>query len=203
MKKLELAAAAAFLLCVIFSFTTFAKDCGDIRKEVLRFHVLANSDSREDQDLKLKVRDRLLRENLYGDMVSREEAIEQTDLAKIEEIARDEILKNGCDYSVKAHIVNMYFTTRRYDNVTLPAGNYDALRVEIGEAKGQNWWCVMFPPLCVPAAGEKAQLSDVLTQNQEDIVENPPKYKIRWKSVELFEEGKHWFVENVLPLFQK
>lgn len=124
----------------------------DLSNAVFRLHVLANSDSNEDQALKLKVRDKLLEymNNICSNCSSKEEAINlaiehQVDFQKV---AEQTILDNGYDYSVKININNFYFPTKNYGDISLPAGYYDALRVEIGEAKGKNWWCVMFPSLC-------------------------------------------------------
>ena len=120
---------------------------------VFRLHVLANSDSAEDQALKLKVRDSLL--NYMNDICSnytkKEEAISLANENKknFQQIAEQTISENGYNYPVKINIDNFYFPTKNYGDITLPAGFYDALRVEIGEAKGKNWWCVMFPPLCL------------------------------------------------------
>lgn len=112
----------------------------------------------------------------------------------------------GYDYDVEISLCNMYFTTRFYDgvnggeSVTLPAGMYDAVRIVIGEGAGRNWWCVVFPPLCVSAAqesGDSATLDDVLDPEQEEIVTEPGKYEVRFKIVEIFEDLCHrisgWF----------
>ena len=82
----------------------------------------------------------------------------------------------------------MFFDTREYETVTLPAGCYDALRITIGEAEGHNWWCVMFPPMCLPAAEESQELNDVLSESQMEVVENGDKYQVKFFAVELFED---------------
>lgn len=167
MKRIDLALAIG-LACTIFftSFTSFARDCADLRGDVLRLHILANSDSEADQNLKLAVRDRILASGMFAPASDKELAgqIAESKLADIELIARDEIARNGYGYPVKAELVNMYFGTRTYETATLPAGRYDAVRVSIGEAKGKNWWCVLFPPMCVPAASEKIPLQTQLEQ---------------------------------------
>ena len=84
----------------------------------------------------------------------------------------------------------MFFNTREYDGVTLPAGRYDAMRITIGEAKGQNWWCVLYPPMCIPAAQPTQELNDVLNESEMEIVTSEPKYEIRFACVELFERLK-------------
>lgn len=124
----------------------------DISDSVFRLHVIANSDSKEDQDLKYIVRDNLLSymKEICSDCTNKEEAIKlvQEHSADFEQIAKNTINEQGYSYDVKINVGNFEFPTKTYGDISLPAGYYDALRVEIGEAKGQNWWCVMFPPLC-------------------------------------------------------
>lgn len=124
----------------------------DIANSVFRLHVLANSDSQEDQDLKYKVRDSLLdyMNTICANCKTKNEAIllVNNNKNKFQEIASETIKQEGYNYNVKINIGNFEFPTKNYGDISLPAGFYDALRVEIGEAKGQNWWCVMFPPLC-------------------------------------------------------
>lgn len=124
----------------------------DICNSVFRLHVLANSDSNEDQKLKYIVRDNLLKymNEICSNCTSKEEAINLATQNKetFKEIALNTIHEQGYSYTVNINIGNFEFPTKTYGDISLPAGYYDALRVEIGEAKGQNWWCVMFPPLC-------------------------------------------------------
>lgn len=160
MKRIDISLAIAVVLSVLFaSFASFADDCGAVRQNIVRLHILANSDSEADQNLKLAVRDKILAETQEVFIVSKTkkqaEAIAAETLNEIERIARAEIIRQGYHYSVRAEIVNMFFETRSYGDATLPAGRYDAVRVSIGAAKGKNWWCVLFPPLCIPAASEK------------------------------------------------
>lgn len=124
----------------------------DIGRKLIRFHVIANSDSDEDQSLKLKVRDRILAE-LSPKIGNLETVDESRDFIKsnmeyIKNIATDEILKNGKNYDVALNLGNSWFPIKTYGDVALPAGNYDALKVVIGKGEGKNWWCVLFPPLC-------------------------------------------------------
>lgn len=124
----------------------------DIANSVFRLHVIANSDSKEDQDLKYKVRDNLLEymNSICSNCKTKNEAIAlvEANKEKFKTIAENTIKDEGYSYSVNINIGNFEFPTKYYGDISLPAGYYDALRVEIGEAKGQNWWCVMFPPLC-------------------------------------------------------
>ncbi len=175
----------AFLIAVI----PFVNSCRELSEDVLRVHILANSDSAADQSLKLAVRDRVLEHcsAYFDDCEDKNEAIAVTrdHLAEIERVARREIKARGFDYSVKAEIGQAYFDTRYYDEFTMPAGWYDSLRLTIGEGGGKNWWCVMYPALCVGAACRdkmKEDLSDgeyrVVTSDQMDF---------RFKLVEYWE----------------
>lgn len=124
----------------------------DIAKEVIRLHVVANSDSDEDQKLKLEVKEqivKMLREEMNGDSsVAMAKSTLQNNLGKIEKMAREYIEKKGYNYSVKAQLGDCYFPVKTYGDMTFPAGTYEALKVNIGEASGRNWWCIMYPSLC-------------------------------------------------------
>ena len=140
MQKIKLFSAARLIIAAVIglavtltlsSFSVFARDCEGIRESVLRFHILANSDSKEDQALKLAVRDRILSidNELFGkaDTLKEAEKIAERQLSLIQETALNEIHRQGYDYEVKAELANMYFTTREYERYTLPAGYYDAV----------------------------------------------------------------------------
>ena len=146
----------ALVLTVMISVLPFYNSCQELYDDVLRIHILANSDSAADQSLKLAVRDRVVSEcsAWYDDCVGKESAMEATaaHLSDIESAARDELLSRGFDYSVRAELGEAYFNTRYYDDFTMPAGRYDALRLYIGEGEGGNWWCVLYPALCVGSA---------------------------------------------------
>jgi stage II sporulation protein R len=206
--KIERAVILGLLITItastISGFSAFAAQCGDIRQSVLRLHILANSDSEADQQLKLNVRDKILEnsQEIFGTAQTKEQAEENVreKLPEITKLAQDEVYSEGYSYKVNASLVNMYFTTRKYGNVTLPAGYYDAVRITIGEAKGHNWWCVLFPSLCLPAAEETQtdKLSDVLPQNEVGIVEGADKKDIvvKFKAVEICEQIKDFFVSH-------
>ena len=198
MKLIEKCLLFGFFCAVLFSMLGFTAQCESIPDKVFRLHVLANSDSAEDQALKLRVRDRILEESagLMDGVSTREEAeaAAAQSLPKLQAAAEDEIRQAGYGYSVQAEITHMYFPTRHYESVTIPAGEYDALRISIGEAKGKNWWCVLFPALCLPVAENGAQLSDVLSSSQLDVVQG--NYEIRFKAVEWYEQLKDW-LENL------
>lgn len=174
MKKyiIDIALAAGILLAVLIgSFREFSASAEQVQSEVLRLHIPANSDSEEDQRIKLELRDYLLEH--YGSLLSDSGTLSEAEqrceelLPEIENACNAFLSENGMDYAAKAELVTMYFTTRVYDTVTLPAGTYRALRVTLGAGEGQNWWCIMFPPLCLPAVSEPAEES---VDDEEDIL---------------------------------
>ena len=163
-------------------------------------HILANSDSPADQALKLEVRDRLLAssEELFGEEIDFDH-LEETvsgQLGRIEALAEEVLAENGASYSVSAQLVNMPFDARTYGELTMPAGNYDAIRVTIGAAKGQNWWCVMYPPLCLPAAsdvvGDASAEEAYFSPGEQDMLDHPESYAVRIKCVEWWHAFKEW-----------
>lgn len=160
-----------FLYCSICAISYAQNVSTSIANSVFRLHVIANSDSKEDQDLKYTVRNHLLdyMNSISKDCKSKEEAISIVENHKDEflEIARNTIQEQGYSYSVNINIGNFEFPTKNYGDISLPAGYYDALRVEIGEAKGQNWWCVMFPPLCFVDIS-----SGVVPDESKELIEN-------------------------------
>ncbi len=185
------AVCCAFCVCFVMSMTSFDAQSREISDEVLRLHILANSDSEFDQSLKLEVRNMVQQVcyNIYGDAdnVQAAKAIVSEHLDEIRQAAQSVVDEWGCDYEVKCEIVNMYFTTRVYDDITLPAGSYDAVRVTIGTGEGHNWWCVMFPPICIGTAGNDADISDVLTEEQTELVSQSP-YSYKFKVYEWYRD---------------
>ena len=194
MKRLEISLLIALLFGAVLRMSALQIECDGIRESVLRLHVLANSDTAEDQQLKLDVRDRLLEVGgeLFSQAKNREDAIKSAEshLAYLQKEAEKVVQAEGYQYPVEVRLEETYFTTRSYGEITLPAGNYQALRVVIGEGEGHNWWCVMFPPLCLSAASEdEAQLEDVLDPQQMELVQGS-EYEMKFKCVELYEEWK-------------
>lgn len=204
MKTIEKAIISALVLSILLTMTGFTGRCENISQKIFRLHVLANSDSAEDQALKLKVRDKILEysEELFKEAQSREEAknIASKHIDEFKSVAEREIHKQGYNYPVTVEVTNMYFNTRHYNKVSMPAGNYDALRVLIGSGQGKNWWCVMFPPMCLPVAEEQEELEEVLDSSEMDIVCGAEEYEIRFKIVEWYEYAQYWvqtlFEEN-------
>ena len=190
--------AIIILSVLLFLYTTicaisYAENVStDIAESVFRLHILANSDSKEDQELKIKVRNFLLdyMNSLCSNCKSKEEAIilVEQNKEKFREIALNTVKENGYNYDVKINIGNFQFPTKNYGDISLPAGYYDALRVEIGEAKGQNWWCVMFPPLCfvdissgiVPDESKKL-MEDNLSEEEFALVSDSSNAEIQFK----------------------
>lgn len=191
--RIEISVLISVLLCCLININAFSEKCDSIRDKMLRMHVIANSDSEEDQALKLKVRDAVLREGkeLFDGSVSSKDAekILVPHIKALEKVALETIKNEGYDYDVKITVQEEFFNTRVYDNaITLPAGNYMAVKVIIGDGLGQNWWCVMFPPMCLPSANAKSELSDVLTDEETEIVTDSDKFEFRFKIIELLED---------------
>lgn len=199
--KVKMVIILSFLL---FIYTTicamsYAQSVySDIAESVFRLHVIANSDSQEDQNLKYVVRDNLLSymNEICKNTTNKEEAIK---IAKqhendFKQIALQTIREQGFSYDVNVRIGNFEFPTKHYGDISLPAGFYDALRVEIGEAKGQNWWCVMFPPLCfvdvssgIVPEESKELMQDNLNEEEFALVsDHNPEIQFKFKLLEFF-----------------
>lgn len=199
------------LLTVITSgmiLSTYSENVNkNLENNLIRLHVIANSDSDEDQSLKRDVRDAILQ--YMKDELKDTKSIQQTktilnnNIAKIEEIAAKVIKQEGKSYPVKATLGEYPFPTKVYGDITLPAGNYQALRVVIGSGSGANWWCVLFPPLCFVDATHgvvpdsmKQKLKSTLTDDEYKIItesedkDNIP-VKIKFKIVEFFRQSKN------------
>ncbi len=195
--KFELSIIIALIVSIFVGIDTCSANCEDIRENIFRLHVIANSDSQEDQQLKLAVRDRII--SIGGDIFAQvhnkqeAETIVRPMLSEFQRAVEDVIKEQGYDYPVKVTISNEYFNTRIYEKVTLPAGKYDALRVIIGSGEGKNWWCVMFPPMCLPAAEETEALNQVLSEEDLQFVSDYQDYEVRFKIIEWYENIKNWF----------
>ena len=199
-KKIKISVTVGIVVAILFSICSFAKTSEEIRSDVLRLHVIANSDTSVDQNLKLRLRDYILQEgkDIFNGSVNVENAVEKIEpvLPELEKSAKAFVNQAGFDYDVKISLSNEYFTTRTYETVTLPAGKYLALRVVIGSGEGHNWWCVMFPPMCVPAADKKDEIENVFSEKEIKLVERKPKYEPRFKVVEIYEQLKEIISEK-------
>lgn len=200
MKKFIFAVVAGLFVTSILSVSGFIKTSQNIRNDVLRLHVLANSDTVEDQDLKLKVRDAVLEEgkDIFGGEINVENAEEKiaTEKSRLVDAAENVVKQNGFDYDVDVFVTDEYFGTRSYGDITLPAGNYTAVKVTIGESAGHNWWCVMFPPMCLPAAEDKTDIDMYLSEDEVKVVKCNPEYDVRFKIVEWYEQIKHLWTKE-------
>ena len=195
MKKSVLILLSAMLLLIALLSILPIHSESLIYDEVLRLHVIANSDSDADQELKLLVRDAILEETqkILKNVKSREEAekIISEHSALLENIALETVRKNRFDYSVALELGKEKYPTKNYESCAFPSGEYLSLRIKIGEASGENWWCVLFPPLCLSAATDKDAFTSVgITDSQYQIITETdnPKYKIRFKLLESFEQ---------------
>ena len=171
----------------------------DIADSVFSLHVIANSDSAEDQNLKYIVRDKVIEymSSISQNASSKEDVIEiaKANLDKIQAIASQTIRENGYTYSVNVEVGNFSFPSKRYGDITLPPGYYDALRIKIGEAEGQNWWCVMFPPLCfvdvtsgvVPDESKEIMKENLSKEEFDLISKNSNEVKVKFKIVEVLQ----------------
>lgn len=191
MKNIIKSIIIATVISIIFSMIPFSAFCKNVSSEVFRLHILANSDSKSDQALKLKVRDKVLEytKSIYLKAENREEAEKLTaeNLQSIANTAQKEVIKNGYNYQVKAEIKHMYFNTRYYDKVTMPSGFYNALRITIGKGGGHNWWCVMYPSLCVGSSADYNSLKENTTSQEYNIL-TAGDYNFKFKTVEYFEK---------------
>lgn len=202
MKKYIILILVLFLF-LIFSAYSYASTVNEnLSDNIFRLHVIANSDSKEDQDLKYKVRDKLIEymKSITSNIENKEEVINiaYNNIENFQKIAEQVIKDNGFNYSVKVEIGSFSFPTKTYGDISLPSGFYDAIKVEIGNASGQNWWCVMFPPLCfvdvtsgVVPESSKENLETNLGQEEYDIISNNNESDViefKFKIVEFFED---------------
>jgi len=210
--------AVMMLTMVLFGASSYSEDVNKgLENNLIRLHVIANSDSPADQSLKRDVRDIII--NFMKDKLKDSKNIEQTkaiinqNLANIEKLSKDEIARQGKDYGVKTMLGIYPFPIKKYGDITLPSGNYQALRVVIGKGEGANWWCVLFPPLCFVDASHgtvpnsvKKDLKKVLTKNEYKIIttadnEDDIPVKIRFKVVDFFQAAKIKFTGLISKIF--
>ena len=192
---------ALFVACLVCTALWAEATQVRLASQVIRLHVLANSDSEEDQALKLEVRDRVLETTsalLAGETDPQAAAVLlDQHLDDIAQTAAQEISAQGHDDRVEVRLEQTWFPTRQYRGISLPAGNYLALRVLIGAAEGQNWWCVVFPNLCLPAVSERALETSTLTPGQISLLqEEEASYVFRFKTLELWQSLKHRLMEG-------
>ena len=168
----------------------------DIAKEILRLHVVANSDSKKDQALKMEVKEAVVT-YLRGVMQDAESVDEariqiQKRLPEIEAVAKEKMQQKGYSYDADATLSSCYFPVKTYGDMIFPAGEYEALKVNLGKSAGKNWWCVMYPPLCIPVAEDVAvqdeQAKAYFSDAEQDVLYHPERYRVKWKLAEWFKK---------------
>lgn len=181
-KKCVLCAVLVLLMGVAL-FYTYSDDRQSPYGGIIRLHIIANSDSVGDQALKLKVRDAVIRHMQNQEDLQTKEATEEyirSNTDRLEAIAGGVVASEGYDYPVKAELGVSYIPERSYEDITFPAGNYDALNITIGSGKGANWWCVIFPPLCLLDEG-----TEKISDEEKEIAEHQ-RLQLKWKLAEIF-----------------
>ena len=195
MKLVFRALCCAVIISCLFSLCGFFCACDDIRDRVFRLHIIANSDSPEDQALKLRVRDEITEytRDIFRDCRTKEDAMDAAagNIENIRRRAQEVLRKNGCSLDCSACVTRMSFDTRVYEDFSLPGGSYDALRIVIGEGQGHNWWCVLYPAVCVPCA--EKDIGSALSESETDIVHDSDKYAVGFRFVEIFEDIRGFF----------
>ena len=198
-KKFVLILLLLFIYISICAFSYVNAVSNNIQNSVFRLHVIANSNSNEDQNLKYLVRDKILEyiNSISDKEASKEDVIKlaNDNIEEIKKVAENVVLENGYDYPITVSIGNFAFPTKTYGDITLPAGFYDALKVEIGKAEGRNWWCVMFPPLCfvdvtsgiVPEESKETLKDNLSSEEYSLISENSDNKNFKFKIVEMFQ----------------
>ena len=196
LKRNMTAVTAAVMLLSLMGYlivdsAVFSTGCHELYDGVLRLHILANSDTRQDQQLKLRVRDRILLEaeqmGLGEGCTNAEETARQARrlLPQLVAAAQDELAKYSSSQTVSACVTRMYFNTRTYEGFTMPAGEYQAVRFTIGEGRGHNWWCVLFPQMCLPPAFAQPEQPPQFSSAQLRVLSARPQYEPRFALLEL------------------
>lgn len=197
LKKWEVALLTGFAVALLMG-AYLNREQSELADSIIRLHVIANSDSRADQELKYQVRDRILTEAaaLYqpGDDLMQVRKSMEDNLTLLAQAGREVVEEQGYDYPVSASLERTWFPTKKYTDFALPAGNYTALRIVVGEGKGENWWCVAFPPLCLGSVSEtvdEAAAAGNFTQEQVSLITGESGgYVVKFKAMELWEEFK-------------
>ncbi len=199
-KQLKISVLCGLVIAVLVSITAFQADCAKIREKTFRLHIIANSNSEADQNIKLAVRDEILKltETIYADCKDNEQAKQATiENLKLFKITADNALsKAGFNYKSQAMVGVVNFNTREYEDFALPAGEYEALKIVLGDGEGENWWCVMYPKVCVSLCGFD-EYESVLNDRQNNIINKKKEYKIAFRFVEVFSDLKR-FVKKYL-----
>lgn len=189
-----------YIIICIFSYVNAVSE--NIQNNIFRLHIIANSNSTKDQELKYIVRDKVIEyiNSISGNLNSKKDVINlvKNNINEIQKIAQNVVYDNGYNYQIKLDIGNFAFPTKTYGDISLPAGFYDALKIEIGDAKGHNWWCVIFPPLCfvditngIVPEDSKAMIKENLSEEEYSLLsENTNNINIKFKIIEIFQNIK-------------
>ena len=184
----------ALLAAIMLSMVGFKSSCDEMYDNIIRIRIIANSDSAEDQALKIKIRDDVLSasKNLFGKANSYDDAVRLTsdNLDLLLNIAQNTVYQNNYNYDVKIELRDEFFDTRVYDGFTLPAGTYKTAVFTVGAGEGENWWCVIFPQVCVGACSGK--LEDTISNESSNYAYNAENYTVKFKMVEIFEKVKKY-----------
>lgn len=196
MKNIKLCLLILFLYIIYimlsaYSYSSFVSD--DISNNIVRLHIVANSNSAEDQYLKLKIRDEIL-EYFSHILDSKEKPYSKNEILEIasshkeeiSDIVNNTVLENGYNYTCSVNIEKIQFPSKTYGTISLPCGKYDAINIKLGKSKGENWWCIMYPDLCIDYE-ENSEILDVLDPESYYVISSEKKeYKIKFKILEMF-----------------
>ncbi len=192
-KRIDKILLSGFFLAVLFAFIGFSAQCEEISEKTLRMHVLANSDTEYDQRVKIYVKDEL---SLFaGELIEEATSIEEAQLIlsqsmdEIQRLANMKLDEINVGYSATVSLENAYFPTREYETFTLPAGEYEALQVMLGEASGQNWWCVVYPSLCISSASDEYE---DFSKEEQEIIQSPDDFTVSFKVYEWYQNIKNF-----------
>ncbi len=188
MKKFKIFVPVFLALSITYtSLSGLTSTAENISDKVLRLHILANSDSSEDQSIKLQLRDYFLensRDFFTGDNIAENIEIADNNIDYIQKLCNDYLEQYNQSASVS--LTNEYFSTRVYDDFTLPAGNYNTIKIEIGEGRGHNWWCIVFPSVCLSSCS--ATMDEYLTDEEMELINSG--YSPKFKVIEIYEQIK-------------
>lgn len=193
-KKILLILIIFIFYFIFYSFSYSYSISNDLEKNLFRLHILANSDSTEDQELKLYVRNKVIDYLHQYSFNNKSELITflNNNQLSLQKVIDDAIKEKGYSYTSSFEIENSFYPQKQYENITLPAGNYDGLKIKIGKAEGKNWWCVLFPPMCLinnstcslPEESEILLDNSLTAESYSVISSNSSKYKFKFKIIE-------------------
>lgn len=202
-KNIKIAVFISVFLILVAAFSyvaPFLAESRSISGDVLRLHIIANSDSSADQAVKYSVRDAVLRtmQERFNGVQSLEETLEiaQENQQLMQDTANEVLVEKGAQYRAKVEIDREYFNTRAYENVTFPAGCYESVVITLGSGNGKNWWCVMYPAICLPEVEEES-LDAVLDDDEMSVIESD-QYDVRFKIVEIYQEVVSYFQNKTM-----